>query len=383
MVCHCRFYWFIVYKKEVLHSDLSEDKSAVINASVITVVRLNKEIGRLTKFDGTAENITEEFWKTLNTLSYHAVREKQIEIDFQQYGIIWGTKLYFAYLQYPAIEFYALNRDSKNNRQLLLAFAWLLGTQNVLNVIIRINLSNSVLGKECAYPNNSEKKETECNVPESLIAQINNVLYLNGKVNYNLKEISELISEKAKLVSKAHAASINVSGLPHLSVSELALIKRISTINKKAPSNEDKRYLKNLNIIGGLLDTHMKWLKKEHMFFEWMVTVVEEHNKSLTFSLDDINWNEISKFISLLHYITQERFESSSSKNESEASQTCPSTCVSRLLKVQDSNKEMENWLTDISAEVNKDIEDLSKRKEELSKELKDILKSIPSSIQV
>ena len=84
------------------------------------------------------------------------MREKQIEIDFQQYGIIWGTKLYFAYLQYPAVEFYALNRDSKNNRQLLLAFAWLLGTQNVLNVIIRINLSNSVLGRECAYPNNSE-----------------------------------------------------------------------------------------------------------------------------------------------------------------------------------------------------------------------------------
>lgn len=109
-----------------------------------------------------------------------------------------------------------------------------------------------------------------------MIAQINNILYLNGKVNYNLKEISELISEKAKLVSKAHAASINVSGLPHLSVSELALIKRISTINKKAPSNEDKRYIKDLNIISGLLDTHMKWLKKEHMFFEWMV-----NNKSV------------------------------------------------------------------------------------------------------
>lgn len=113
------------------------------------------------------------------------------------------------------------------------------------------------------------------------------------------------------------------------------------------------------------------------------VTVVEEHNKSLTSNLDDINWNEISKFISLLHYITQERFESPSSKNESKASQTCPSTCVSRLLKVQDSNEEMENWLTEISAEVNKDMEDLSKKKEELSKELKDILKSIPSSIQV
>lgn len=113
------------------------------------------------------------------------------------------------------------------------------------------------------------------------------------------------------------------------------------------------------------------------------VTVVEEHNKSLTASLDDINWNEISKFISVLRSITQEKFENLSSKKESKSFVNCPPTCVSRLLKVQDNDVEVEKWLTEISITVNKDMEDLSKKKEELSKELKEILKSIPSSIQV
>nr|XP_012148957.1 PREDICTED: uncharacterized protein LOC100874906 isoform X2 [Megachile rotundata] len=325
----------------------------------------------------------QEFWKILNVLSYHIVKEQQIEIDFQHCDIVWATKLYFAYLQYPAIEFYALSRNGKNNRQLLLAFAWLHGTHNALSVIVRINLCNSVLGREFTRTNSSEKKETEYDIPESLSMQMNNILYLNGKVNYNIKEIAELVSEKVKLISKAHAASINVSGLPHLSVSELALIKRLSTINKKAPSNEDKKYLKELNVIGSLLDVHLKWLKKEHIFFEWMVTVVEEHNKSLTSSLDDINWNEISKFISILHSVTQEKFENLSSKKDSNILVNSPPTCVSRLLRIQDNDIEMENWLTELSTTVKKDMEDLSKKKEELSKELKEILKSMPSTIQV
>lgn len=63
-----------------------------------------------------------------------------------------ATKLYFAFLQYPAIEFYSLSESCHNNRVLLLAFAWLLATQNVLNIVVRVNLTSSLLGRECSCP---------------------------------------------------------------------------------------------------------------------------------------------------------------------------------------------------------------------------------------
>ncbi|KAF3429795.1 hypothetical protein E2986_01478 [Frieseomelitta varia] len=345
-------------------------------------VMMKPEYFRLAKFNSMAENVADAFWKALNILGHHAVKEKQIETDFKQYDTLRTTKLYFAYLQYPAIEFYALSEKSKNNRPLLLAFAWLLGTQDILNIIIRINLSNSVLGRECSQLNSVEKKETQYNVPETFSAQINNILYLNGKVNYNIKEISELISQKAKLVSRIHAASVNVSGLPHVSVSEAALIKRVSTTNKNALSNEDKKYIKELSTIASLLDVHMKWSKKKHIFFEWMVTVVQEHNKSER-QLEDIDWNEVSKIVSLLHCMTREKFEILSSQKETINCQDYEPKCISRLLRVQGNNTEIESWLSEISAELAKKTESLDNEKEKLSEKLEEILESIPHCVQV
>ncbi|KAG6796849.1 tubulin epsilon and delta complex protein 1 [Apis mellifera caucasica] len=346
-------------------------------------VMMKPEYFRQAKFNGMDENIDKIFWKILNVLSYYAVKEKQIETNFEQYDTIWATKLYFAYLQYPAIEFYTLTEQNKNSRALLLAFAWLLGTQNILNIIIQINLSNSILAREFSYSNNLEKKETECYIPESIIAQINNVLYLNGRVNYNIKEISELISERTKLVSKIHAASNKICGLPHLSVSEAALIKRISTINKDVLSNEDKKHIKELSTIANLLNIHMKWMKKEHIFFEWMITVIQEHNKLQNVNLEDMDWNEVSKFISLLCCIIQEKLETLSSKEKSMNSLDCERKCISRLLKVQDNNTEIERWLMEISTELNEKTENITKKKEKLFKKLEKILQSIPYCVQV
>ncbi|XP_043258928.1 uncharacterized protein LOC122401063 [Colletes gigas] len=345
-------------------------------------VTMKPEYFRLAKFNGTAENVTKTFWKALHVLSYQAVREKQIEINFEQCDTTWATKLYFACLQYPAIEFYAFDEDSKNNRQLLLALAWLLGTQNVLSSIIRVNLSDSVLGRECSKSCNFEKKDIEYSIPETLTAQTNNILHLSTKVNYNIKAISELITERANLISKVHAASIDTSALPHLSVSELALIKHIATSSKSALSGEDKTYLKELSDIGTLLDIHMKWLKKEYIFFEWMVTVVNEQNKSLDSSVNNINWNEVIKFVSLLNHIVKEKLDTLSTKEES-SSQDSKLGCVSRLLRSKKNGTEMDNWLTEISAELNKETKGLAEKKERLSDELKKILQLIPSCIQL
>lgn len=65
-------------------------------------------------------------------------------------------KLHLAFLQYPTIEFYNLSQRNRSNRQLLIALAWLLGTQNVLTIAFQIKLASGVLGAECSHVELSE-----------------------------------------------------------------------------------------------------------------------------------------------------------------------------------------------------------------------------------
>lgn len=96
-------------------------------------------------------------------------------------------------------------------------------------------------------------------------------------VNLNLREINEVIRERAKLISKVHAASLDVNGLPHLSVSELALTKRLARTHEGGESSEkDRRWLREFREVGILLDVRAKWLRKRHIFFDWMVNLARE-----------------------------------------------------------------------------------------------------------
>lgn len=79
----------------------------------------------------------------------------------------------------------------------------------------------------------------------------------------------------------------------------------------------------------------------------------------------------------------QEKLETLSSEEESMNFQASKPKCTSRLLWLQNTKTEMDNWTTEISAEVNKKTEDLIKRKEKLSEKLEEILQSIPSCVQV
>lgn len=119
--------------------------------------------------------------------------------------------------------------------------------------------------------------------PSSTNAQLDSILHLNAMVNLNLREINELIRERAKLISKVHAASLDVSGLPHLSVSELALTKRLARTRVLddgggGSSEEDRRRLREFREAGNLLDMRTKWLRKRHVFFDWMVNSGERRS---------------------------------------------------------------------------------------------------------
>lgn len=119
----------------------------------------------------------------------------------------------------------------------------------------------------------------------STSTEFSNILHLNSTVNLNLREINELIRERAKLISKVHAASLDVNGLPHLSVSELALTKRFARIHvfddeEGESSEKDQQRLREFREFGILLDMRAKWLRKRHIFFDWMVNFVRYRVKS-------------------------------------------------------------------------------------------------------
>lgn len=189
-----------------------------------------------------------------------------------------AVKLHLAFLQYPAIEFYSLSPNkSDHNRDLLIALAWLLGTQNVLTIVLRAKLAGGVLGAECSRV---DPPEVNAEISRTRIVQsddqltntlLDGILHLNAKVNLNLREIGELTRERGNLVSKVHAASIDVSGLPHLSVCESALTKRLATTSDVDDGSDKTRRLE-FRDAGILLDTRAKWLRKRHVFFDWMVS---------------------------------------------------------------------------------------------------------------
>jgi hypothetical protein len=99
--------------------------------------------------------------------------------------------------------------------------------------------------------------------------QINNLLQKTNKLSSNLKAISELYMTKIKLMTKVHTASMSVSGLPHLAVSEMSLIKKIAA-NKDKKDVELER-IKEMQETASMLDVHLSWTKKSHVFYTWMV----------------------------------------------------------------------------------------------------------------
>jgi len=59
-----------------------------------------------------------------------------------------------------------------------------------------------------------------------------------------------------------HKSTINSSGLPHLSVSDTKLVRYPELLPE---------YLDNVKESSMLMETHMLWRRKCHVFWEWMV----------------------------------------------------------------------------------------------------------------
>lgn len=355
-------------------------------------VGLTPEHLRLAKYDAADEDVAETLRNTLHILSYHAAREKRGDIDFRNYDTPTAVKLHFAFLQYPVIEFYSLSRSrSDRNRDSLIALAWLLETQNILTVVLRTKLVGGVLGAECSSldpPEKSSIRSTSSTVrPDQLTnTQLAGILHLNTRVNLNLREIDELTRERGNLVSKIHAASINVSGLPHLSVSELALTKRLATMSDDDDENSgDEERRRQFRDAGILLDTRDKWLRKRHTFFDWMVTVIQEHRKSTETNSREIDSQELGAFNSLLRQLIRKKLRNlTSTKAVGNEFQNTALNCPSRTHRSnQYNNIEAQNWLDDLHEHQKHEEADLQSNRKQLADELERMLKLIPSTVRI
>ncbi|KYN36601.1 hypothetical protein ALC56_09026 [Trachymyrmex septentrionalis] len=356
-------------------------------------IGLTPEHLRLAKYNAPDEIVAEKLWSTLRILSYYAAREKRGDIDFRNYDAPSAVKLHLALLQYPVIEFYSLSQDGEHNRDALIAIAWLVGTQDVLTAILRAKLVDGVLGAECSHVDSSESIQPPSliavpnNQPLSTSAQLSSILHLNATVNLNLREINELIRERAKLISKVHAASINVSGLPHLSVSELVLTKRLSRTRilddgGGGSSENDRRRLREYREAGILLDVRAKWLRKRHVFFDWMATVIQEHRRSTELNPRIINTRELAAFSSLLRHVIRDKlrdFKTEKTIDGGARNLNCPS----RAHRSQYNNAEAQSWLDDLNERQDREGENFQRNRQRLADELEEMLKLIPSVIRV
>ncbi|KAL6424063.1 hypothetical protein ACFW04_009750 [Cataglyphis niger] len=374
-------------------SDIKDALSALCKyIKSLTNIDLTSEHLRLAKSNVPDEHVAKALRNTLHILSYHAAREKRGDIDFRNYDTLTAIRLHLAFLQYPAIEFYSLSRNkSDRNRDLLIALAWLLGTQNVLTIVLRAKLTGGVLGAECSRVDPSE---VNAEISRTRIVRLDDqltntlldgILHLNAKVNLNLREIGELTRERGNLVSKVHAASIDVSGLPHLSVCESALMKRLATAsNVDDESSSDKTRRLEFRNAGILLDTRAKWLRKRHVFFDWMVRVIQEHRKSAETNPREIDSQELAIFSSLLRQVISEKLRilTSATVVGSEFRNKALD-CPSRVHRNQCDDIEAQNWLDHLNERQKSEEENLQRNRKRLTDELEKMLKLIPSTIRV
>lgn len=104
-------------------------------------------------------------------------------------------------------------------------------------------------------------------------AQIQNLMIKSNKLSHNIKDIFELILEKVKLTTKIHAASIGASGLPHLSVHEMFLIKNVA--KRKMELLEEPQEILDMQKISEMLETKMQWVNKfKSTFYTWTVSLI-------------------------------------------------------------------------------------------------------------
>ncbi|XP_034952099.1 uncharacterized protein [Chelonus insularis] len=347
---------------------------------IITIDDLNS----LKSSNATLDTV-ENFWTILNILSQHAVQEKNSTVNFNIYDKVTATKLYFGYLKYSDIEFFSLSaNNNKNSVLLLIAFSWLLVRHNVIDSLIKDKIVKQTFNDELISKNNhpvyeqNDSKIQNNQSPSDKINESNVIIRKMMQINYNLKDITELINEKCRLLKKIHCETSNIFNLSHLSLSELILMKNYYKINRKY-CKADLQYIEKLNNTTLLIDLYEKWSKNNHIFLKWMINIIEECKSKSTIAIDN---EELFKYISTVRYLNGNKIYSLETNNIINnnifnnliLSNSCQTSRIKSFTKQLNPK---------IFQELTKTQIELSKKIERIDTSMQTIINSVPHCIQI
>ncbi|KAK0083300.1 hypothetical protein PV325_009010 [Microctonus aethiopoides] len=356
-----------------------------------TGIELTPNYFRLAKYNKQNNDLMKSFWSVLNVLSHCVVSSINPELNFPQYGEIKSTKIYFAYLGYDAMDFYGSTESYSSSRALLIAFSWLIASHDCLKTIVHKELMKSIFGHESiksSYLTDKDEEIIDDVSPTNFSSEINLLIHKCSRINNNLKEINELMKEKACLITKIHDASLNKNGLPHLNVAELFLLKKLfikQKNNKNTLREECEDGFEELHNIGVLLEIYTKWIRVEDIFFNWMETILDD-TRNDQIHLSSENNDELSTIICIVRHLTKKKIHKMKLSNNELVTEKISSVskllCPSRFLRVHknsstDNNDEL---ILQHLSEINNNVD---KKVAKLNSELKLIIKSIPNCLQV
>ncbi|XP_048734695.1 tubulin epsilon and delta complex protein 1-like [Ostrea edulis] len=240
--------------------------------------KLKAEIFRLSKFD--KDEATLPLWKLLFELLYYCKYGTIDEVTVRAYSeltteeLVVYVKQELQNLGFLSKEFCHLPNDtSSGSRELLLAFAWLLCKQNLIDKFMD-NCSSPVEDSSLLHELDDKKasKEARSLIPAACrtpVQKVQQLQLLNGKLRSSLRRLYALQREKAKLQHRVHECTQGTSltpDMPHLSSLEAHLLRHPELMNKiMILLEKDNVRLKHMQ----------EWGEQEQVFWKWMESVLE------------------------------------------------------------------------------------------------------------
>ncbi|KAF7284392.1 uncharacterized protein LOC143201068 [Rhynchophorus ferrugineus] len=221
--------------------------------NLVYKVNLKPEHFRLAKFNKNDENVVEVLWnvifKILNESDIAQVKNKLKQLNYERR------------------EFFNVLYETVCSRELLLALAFIISVS--LKECIEKVLDKSVFS--ASYDGFKENLDL---IPVELIKLnekdvINYKKWISGKICLNNNMIFEYNEQVKKMYEKI-SNSIDMKANGSLTIYELLALKDKSYAEKFFSDSEPMM---------NLLSFYTEWLKKEKIFWKWMITVLNEEKK--------------------------------------------------------------------------------------------------------